>query len=342
MAQAAGRPVRRRGHLFESVANFNALRAAERRARRGKRSRPDVARFVFHLEANLLALESELSTKTYSMRPYRTFFVREPKLRRICAADYRDRVVHHAVCDVLDPLFDGGLIADTFACRRGKGVHACVRRVQDLARKHPYALLCDVKRYFETIDHAVLKRLYRRKLKDREFLALLDSIVDHPLPGCVTGKGVPIGNLTSQYFANLYLGELDHLIKDELRLPGYVRYMDDMVVLADSKARLREALSAITEFLGMRLRLELRPERTRLLPVTQGLPWLGFRVFPGVLRLDGKKWARMRRRVRRREAAYAQGLIGEADLARSVRSMVAHVSHIDSLQARQRLFELSW
>ena len=334
--------MKRHGHLFEDVANFAALLAAERRARRGKRNRPDVARFVFHLETNLLELESELRLKTYAMRPYRTFLVREPKLRRICAADYRDRVVHHAVCDVLDPLFDGGLIADTFACRRGKGVHACVRRVQDLARKRPYALLCDVKRYFETIDHGMLKRLYRRKLKDRALLALLDRIVDHPLPGSAPGKGVPIGNLTSQYFANLYLGELDHLIKDELRLPGYVRYMDDMVLLADSKARLRETLSTITEFLETRLRLELRPERTRLLPVTQGLPWLGFRVFPGVLRLDGRKWARMRRRIRGREAAFAQGLIGEHQLARSVSSMVAHVSHIDSLQARQRLFELSW
>lgn len=153
---------------------------------------------------------------------------------------------------------------------------------------------------------------------------------------------MPIGNLTSQYFANLYLGELDHLIKDELRLPGHVRYMDDMVGLAESKARLRGALSAITEFLTMRLRLELRPERTRLLPVTQGLPWLGFRVFPGVLQLDGKKWARMRRRIRGREATFAQGLIGEEALARPVGSMAAHVSHIDSFQARQRLFERSW
>ena len=123
--------MRRLGHLFEGVANFNALLAAERRARRRKRSRPDVARFVFHLEANLLALESELCMKTYSMRPYRTtgpFLVREPKLRRVCAADYRDRVVHYAGCDVLDPLCNGngGLIADTYACRKGKAVHACV------------------------------------------------------------------------------------------------------------------------------------------------------------------------------------------------------------------------
>ena len=335
--------MRRSGLLFESVANFGALLAAERRARRGKRCRPDVARFVYHLETNLLDLESELCDGSYRMQPYRTFLVREPKLRRICASAYRDRVVHHAVCDVLDPLFDRGLIADTFACRRGKGVHAAVQRLQALVCKWPYALLLDVKRYFETIDHAVLKQIYRRKLKDQALLALLDGIVDHPLPGPPTGKGVPIGNLTSQYFANLYLSELDHRIKDAMRLPGYVRYMDDMVVLADSKARLHHVLATITEFLGTRLCLELRPERTRLLPVTQGLPWLGFRVFPGLIRLDGRKWTRMRRRVRRREAEYALGLIGEEEMARSVGSMVAHVSHIDSFRARQSLFaECPW
>ena len=197
--------MRRCGLLFESVADFGALLAAERRARRGKRCRPDVARFVFQLETNLLDLESELRDGSYRMQPYRTFLVREPKLRRICAAAYWDRVVHHAVCDVLDPIFDRGLIDDTFACRRGKGVHAAVQRLQALARKWPYAPLLDVKRYFETIDHRVFKQIYRRKLKDQALLALLDRIVDHPLPGPPTGKGVPIGNLTSQYFANLYL-----------------------------------------------------------------------------------------------------------------------------------------
>ena len=341
MAQAAGRAVTRPGFLFESVANFGTLLVAERRARRGKRCRPDVARFVFHLETNLLDLESELRDGSYRTQPYRTFLVREPKLRRICAAAYRDRVVHQAVCDVLDPIFDRGLIDNTFACRRGKGVHAAVQRLQALARKRPYALLLDVKRYFETIDHGVLKQIYRRKLKDQALLALLDGIVDHPLPDPPTGKGVPIGNLTSQYFANLYLSELDHTIKGKMRLPGYVRYMDDMVVLADSKARLHDVLATITEFLRTRLCLELRPERTRLLPVTQGLPWLGFRVFPGLIRLDGRKWARMRRRVRRCEAEHALGLIGEEEMARSVCSMVAHVSHIDSFRARKSLFEQS-
>ncbi|MCY4597861.1 MAG: reverse transcriptase domain-containing protein [Bryobacterales bacterium] len=333
--------MKRHGHLFEQIVEYHSLLAASHRARRGKQARIEVARFVFDLERNLLALQAELRSGTYRMRPYRTFVVREPKVRRICAAHFRDRVVHHAVCSVLDPVIEAGMIGDTFACRRGKGTHAAVRRVQDFSRKLPYVLLCDVRKYFETIDQEVLKDRLRRKLKDRALLALLDRIIEHPLPGGKPGKGVPIGNLTSQHFANLYLGELDHFIKDRLGLPGYVRYMDDLAVFAHAKPLLRRTLDSMREFLGARLRLELREERTRITPVTQGVPFLGFRVFPGVMRLDGRKWARLRRRVRAREAAYRLGRISEDDLERSVRSMAAHVSHSDSLQARRELFALS-
>ena len=333
--------MKRYGHLFEQVVEYGNLLAGAHRARRGKRDRVAVARFVFHLEPNLLRLQEELRSGSYWMRPYRTFVIREPKRRQICAADFRDRVVHHAICAVLDPIFDGCLIGDTFACRRGKGTHAAVRRMQQFSRRFRYVLLCDVRRYFETVDHEVLKGLCRRKLKDRALLSLLDRIIDHPLPGAAPGKGVPIGNLTSQYFANLYLGELDHFVKDRLRLPAYLRYMDDFAVFADGKPELHRALAAIREYLRATLRLELRKERTFLGPVTQGCPFLGFRVFPGVVRLDGRKLARMRRKVRQREAAYRLGRIDEDDLAQSVRGMVGHVCHIDSLQARKHLFAVS-
>ena len=333
--------MKRHGHLFEQVTEYRNLLAAAHRARRGKRDRVEVARFVFDLEPNLLQLQEELRSGSYRMRPYRAFVIREPKRRRICAAHFRDRVVHHAVCGVLDPIFEACLIGDTYACRRGKGTHAAVRRLQRFARRFPYVLMGDVRRYFESVDHEVLKALCRRKLKDKALLSLLDRIIDHPLPGGRPGKGVPIGNLTSQYFANLYLGELDHLVKDRLRLPGYLRYMDDFAVFADGKPRLHRVLAAIREFLPATLRLELREERTFLAPVAQGLPFLGFRVWPGIVRLDGRKLARLRRQVRRREAAYRLGRIDEDALAQSVRGMVGHVCHIDSLQARKRVFAAS-
>ena len=180
--------MKRHGHLFERIVEYRSLLAASHRAMSGNRDRIDGAHFVFHLEHNLLALQAELGSGTYRMRSYRSFLIREPKLRRICAADFLDRVVQHAVCAVLDPVFKAGMITDTYACRRGKGTHAAIRRIQQLSRRCPYVLLCDVRRYFETIDHKVLKALCRRKLKDRALLALLDSIIDHPLPG-EQGKG---------------------------------------------------------------------------------------------------------------------------------------------------------
>ena len=333
--------MKRRGHLFERVWAFASLLAAAHRARRGKRDRIEVARFVFDLEPRLLALREELRSGVYAMRPYRTFAIHDPKPRRICAAHFRDRVVHHSLCAALDPIVEAGLIHDTYACRPGKGTHAAVRRVQEFSRRFPYALQCDVARYFETMDHAVLKALLRRRLKDRALLALIGHIVDHPIPGGEPGKGVPIGNLTSQYFANMYLGELDHHRKDRLRLPGHVRYMDDIVVFARDKARLHRALASTRSFLKDRLRLELREERTRLAPVSEGLPFLGFRVFPGVIRLDGRKWRRLRRRIRSRESAYRLGTIDEDTLVQSVQSMIAHVSHADSMRARRQLLVLA-
>ena len=335
--------MKRHGYLFERVVDYHSLLDAVQRARRGKGDRPAVARFLFDLEANLVRLQEELRSGSYRMRPYRAFVIREPKRREICAAHFRDRVVHHSVCAALDPIFEASFIGDTFACRRGKGTHAAVRRLQQLSRRSRFVLMGDVRRFFETVDHGVLKALYRRKIKDRALLSLLDRIVDHPLPVGEPGRGLPIGNLTSQYFANLYLGELDHYVKERLRLPGYLRYMDDFAVFADTKARLQETLAAVRGFFSETLRLELREERTRIAPVTQGAPFLGFRVFPGVVRLDGRKLARLRRRVRRREAAYASVADGDAEdaLARSVRGMIAHVCHVNSLQARRRMFAAS-
>lgn len=330
--------MKRSGKLFEKVVAFDNLLLAARKAQRGKRHRTSVAHFLFHLEPEILTLQDELCAGTYRMQPYRTFTIYEPKQRQICAAAFRDRVVQHALCTVLDPLFEACLIYDTYACRRGKGTHAAVRRAQQFARQFPYVLKCDVRKYYESIEHAVLKALLRRKLKDKTLLALLEQIIDHPIPGVTPGKGLPIGNLTSQYFANLYLGELDHLVKERLRCKGYVRYMDDFLVFATDKPCLHTTLATLRTFLHHTLRLDLKDEATRVAPVTQGLPFLGFRVFPGLLRVDGKKWARFRRRVRHREAAYRRGGIDEQALVRSVTSMLGHVQHADSLRARQRFF----
>ena len=330
--------MKRYGQLFEQITAFDTLLLAARKAWRGKQQRQSVGHFIFHLEPELLTLQEELCSGTYRMQPYRTFTIYEPKARQICAAAFRDRVVQHAICHVLDPLFERWSIHDSYTCRRGKGTHAAVRRAQQLARRWPYVLKCDVRKYYESVDHAVLKALLRRKFKDRALLTLLDGIIAHPLPFGTTGQGLPIGNLTSQYFANLYLGELDHLVQDRLRLPGYVRYMDDILVFASEKPHLHETLATIRTFLHDTLRLTLKDEVTRLMPVTQGVAFLGFRVFPGLIRLDGRKWARVRRRVRQREAQYRCGMLEAEALQRALASMLGHIGHADTLATRRAFF----
>ena len=333
--------MKRYGNLFDQVVAFSNLLDVTRKAQRGKRDRRDVARFLFHLEPELFQLQDELRAGTYRMQPYRPMVIYEPKERHISVAAFRDRVVHHAICNVLDPIFEACLVHDTYACRRGKGTHAAVKRAQTFARRLPYVLKCDIRKYFESIDHTVLKALLRRKLKDQRLLLLLDQIIAHPIPAGVSGRGVPIGNLTSQYFANFYLGELDHFVKERLRIKGYVRYMDDVLVFAASKPELHEILAAIRTYVQHALRLELKEEALRLMPVTQGIPFLGFRIFPGMVRLQRKQWGRFKRKVREREAQFRRGEIDEETLGRSVASLIGHTLHADTLAARRAFFASS-
>jgi retron-type reverse transcriptase len=215
--------MKRIGRLFEQVCSFGALRAAALSAAKGKKSKPRIDGFIRNLENEIIALENELLTKAYRPRPYRTFKIHDPKERMICAADFRDRVVHHALCTALEPIFERMSIFDSYACRKDKGHHAAVRRAQHFINRHPYYLKLDIHKFFDSVDHSILKSQLRCRIKDPDLLRLLDAFIDHPVPWTEPGKGIPIGNLTSQYFANFYLSGLDHFIKEYLRIEGYVR-----------------------------------------------------------------------------------------------------------------------
>lgn len=332
--------MKRFGNLYSQITRFDNLLSAARKALRGHKAKNDEARFYFNLENELLKLQGELAARTYHPRPYRVFFVREPKLRQICAAPIRDRVVHHAVCNVTGEIWDKTLIEDTYACRTGKGTHRAVARAQEFSRKFKYFLQCDIRHYFETLDHSVLKRIIESKIKDRELLALLDVIIDQPLAGSENGKGIPIGNLTSQYFANLYLGWLDHFVKDTLRVKGYVRYMDDFILFADDKSALHGWLYEIKNFLRRKLKLELK-ENPIIAPTACGLSFLGFRVFPETVSLRGENWRGFQRRVKLREKDFRRGKIKESVLAKSIQSIIAHISKADALKARRKFFAAS-
>ena len=263
--------MKRYGYLFEHIVSFENLLIAARKAFRGKKHRADVSEFYFYMEKELLKLQEELTLGTYCLQPYYTFNIYEPKERKICASSFRDRVVHHAICNVIGPVFEKSLIFDTYACRNNKGTHRAVARVRAFARKHPYFLKCDIKKFFESIDHKVLKELMRKKFKDKRLLNLLDLIIDHSVPGYARGKGLPIGNLTSQDFANYYLSGLDRFIKEELQVKGYVRYMDDFIIFEKEKTVLREILIKICYFLKENFLLSIKEQGLILAPSIQGI-----------------------------------------------------------------------
>lgn len=239
--------------------------------------------------------------------------------------------------NVLEPVFERRACHDSYACRRGKGSHAAIHRAQTFARHWPYVLKCDVRRFFASVDHEVLRALLRRVLKDQAVLALLDRIIDHPPPDALPGRGLPIGNLTSQHFANLVLGELDHHIKDRLALPAYIRYMDDFLLFGDDKARLHELHAEVRRFLGERLRLELKQSSAPVNPVSEGIGFLGFRVYPRTIRLNQRTRRRFLRKVRGIEHAYQIGAIELAELSGRAASLYAHVGHADSYRLRRRV-----
>jgi RNA-directed DNA polymerase len=344
--------MKRVGNLWSRLTAFDNLYLAYRKARRGKGDRLEVATFDAQLEKQLFALRADLLEGRYQPGDYRLFTVYERKPRQIAAAPFRDRVVHHALMNLLEPAIDPRFIFDSYACRKGKGVHQAVARYQYWAQRYRYALKLDISRYFPSIDHAILKGQLRRVIKDVAVLDLLDRIIDggpatNPPPRYFSGDdlwtpverrvGIPIGNLTSQFFANLYLNGLDHFIKERLQAPAYLRYVDDMILLADDKAQLWAWREAIVAELGT-LRLLMHPKKCHLAPTCDGLDVLGYRVFPGHRLLRNDNGHRFARKLSGMARAYAAGCYEFADFRPSIMSWIGHAGQADTLGLRKAIF----
>ena len=310
-------------NLFDEITSFQNLLLAAGKAQRGKRFKPATARFNLNLEKELLALQQELRNQDYRHGKYRDFFINDPKRRLISAAPYRDRVVHHALCNVIEPLFDRTFIYDSYACRRGKGTHAAVRRYSTFARKRRYVLKCDIQKYFQSVDHEILMGAIERKIRCRRTLRLIREIVGSRVDNrlCLYFKGddlftpierrraIPIGNLTSQFFANVYLNGFDHFVKERLGCRFYLRYVDDFVVFHDSKQRLHEIHRQMAEYLES-LRLKMHKRKCRIYRVSDGVSFLGYRIFPTHRLLKKDNALRMRRRLKKMSRRYSNNNIG--------------------------------
>jgi RNA-directed DNA polymerase len=346
----------RHDHLFDRIANFQALHAAARRSVRGKRKKPGAASFFANLEGELLALERQLRESSYRPGRYVAFEVNDPKKRIVSAAPFRDRVVHHAVCAVVEPIFEAGFIDNTFANRIGKGTHRAIEVYQRYRDRHAHVLRCDIYRYFPAIDHAILKSEFRRRINCKLTLAILDLIVNgsnpqEPVHAYFDGddlfapfqrrRGLPIGNLTSQFFANVYLDGFDHFVTEVLRAP-YVRYVDDFALFHDDRAVLTSWRLCIERYLDRR-RLKLHPHKTMIASSSEPAQFLGFELHAGGRRrLPEDNVRRFRNRLRGLRDQWRAGAIDLHDVNARVRAWIAHAEHANTWRLRHAIFRGGW
>ncbi len=287
-----------------------------------------------------------LSIKNYG------FYIHDPKKRLISAAPYSDRVIHHALINVIGPIITKTFIYDLYACMKGRGTHKAVRRYREFRKKNTYVLKCDIKKYFWNIDHEILYSKVENKIKCRDTLWLARKIIDsRQQEGYIEYflgddlftpvsrvKGIPIGNLTSQFFANLYLNDFDHFIKEELRVKCYIRYCDDFVIFDNSKSKLnRMKNEAIRQYLAT-LRLKLHPKKSRTFKTSDGVDFLGYRIYPDHMKVRKSVVKRYRRKLRKMAEDYGKGEIGLEDVNASIQSWIGHVKHADSYMLRKELF----
>ena len=338
-------------NLYPQVVDFENLYLAWRKARKGKRGHAGPASFERRQEEELLTLQKELQEFTYTPGAYHNFSIHDPKKRLISAAPFRDRVVHHALCRVIEPIWESRFIHDTYANRVVKGTHRALDRAQEYLRKYRFFLQCDLRQYFASIDHTLLRAEFARRIHDNNVLWLCDRILASGVgvladeyemawfPGdnlwaANRPRGLPIGNLTSQFWANVYLNDFDAFIKRELKCPAYVRYVDDFVLFEDDPRRLKEWRAAIVEKLAG-LRLTLHEASARSFPSISGLPFLGFRLYPEYRRIKYRKVAHFRRSLQYRLKEYGRGRMELPRLEAGIKGWINYVRYADTWGLRR-------
>lgn len=343
--------MKRVGNLWAELTSFSNLLSAAQGAAAGKKSRPDVAGFLMNLEPELMKLQRQLVDGSYQPGGYHTFQILDPKPRMISAAAFRDRVVHHALTNILEPIFELRFSNNSFACRKGKGTHKALAVAKEGARRFPYVMKLDVRKYFASIDHQILNEQLARVIKCKPTMELAARIIEASNPQEEMAqyfpgddlftpfsrrRGLPLGNQTSQFFANVYLNRLDRLLDEQLQPRLWARYVDDMVVFADSKQSLRGIRVALDLEMG-RARLTFHAGKSRVHCCRDGVTFLGWRIFPTRARLVHGNTVRFGRRMKQLQSSYASGAVRWKEVEQSVRAWVAHASFGNTVMLRGRL-----
>ncbi|MFW0862486.1 MAG: reverse transcriptase domain-containing protein [Candidatus Komeilibacteria bacterium] len=337
-----GRNIRACHSLFNEIISLDNLVLAWQEFKLGKSSKKDVQAFEFSLEDNLWQLHSDLQSKKYEHSHYTSFYVQDPKLRHIHKANIRDRVLHHAVFRVLYPIFDKGFIFDSYSCRIDKGCHCSVNRLRSFSRKlsvnntkNIFALKCDIKKFFDSINQDILYGLIAKKIKDKNVLSLTNIVIRS------YETGLPLGNVTSQLFANIYMNELDQFVKHKLKQKYYMRYSDDFIILSRDKKELVDLITPIQQFLDSRLSLSLHPNKIIIRKFIQGFDWLGYVVLPNhrVIRTKTKK--RMFNKLKQQSCQLRDNKITKKAYFRSQQSYLGILTHCKGYKLKQEIYNLS-
>ena len=312
----------------------------------GKGKKLDIQEFEFNLEDNLFQLHEDLKNKSYTHSPYTYFYVTDPKIRHIHKACVQDRVLHHAIFRILYPIFDRNFIYDSYSCRLGKGTHRAVNRLEDFTRKLScnnhrtiHALKCDVRKFFDSIDKTILTRIITNKIKDGNSLWLISKILNSFSK--TLGKGLPLGNVTSQIFANIYLNELDQYVKHRLKVKYYLRYCDDFIILDRDPYYLLKLASKINEFLEEHLALSLHPNKVLLRKYQQGVDFLGYVVLPYHRAIRTKTRKRVIRRIADIKDGFENDLISEESFRQSLNSYRGILRHCNGYELETEMIWLS-
>jgi hypothetical protein len=344
--------MKRAGGLWPALTSWPNLVAALQRAACGKRTRPDVAQFLLDWEPRLVELQRQLRSGEYSPGPYHCFRVWEPKPRWISAAPFRDRVVHHALTQILEPIFEPRFTPHSYACRTGFGAHKALAAAAAACARFPFVLQCDIRKYFPSIDHAILNDLLARAIKCGPTLALAGRIVDGSNPQepmdvyfpdddlftpFERRRGLPLGNQTSQFFANVYLNGLDQFVLRQVRPGAYCRYVDDFLLFHAGRGFLREARRGIEAEL-CKLRLCLHEGKSRVHRTEDGITFLGWRIYPDHRRLVRSNVVRFRRRIRALQRRFASGEAKWAEILPRLQAWNAHAAHGDTWKLREQIF----
>lgn len=311
----------------------------------GKRKKQDVQEFEFNLEDNLFALHRELKTKTYQHHKYTAFKVYDPKLREIHKAIVRDRVLHHAIFRSLYPVFDLTFIFDSYSCRIEKGTHCAILRLRQFANKasgnnckNIFALKCDIKKFFDSVDQNILLEIIKKKISGTETLWLLEKIISSFEKE--NKKGLPLGNVTSQLFANIYMNELDQFMKHDMKLKYYLRYSDDFVIFSEDEKYLQKIISETGKFLAERLQLKLHERKIIIRKYRQGIDFLGYVALPTHFVLRTKTKRRVLRKISQKKNDLKNGLIDEKHFNASLQSYLGILKHCKGYGIQKEIGDL--